>query len=86
MRNPSENGVFFLSLSRVNPMMLTLPPDARVFVATARLDGRERIDGLSLLVRSQFAEDPLSGTMYVFFCAVAIASSSCTGTAMATFW
>jgi len=35
VRNPSENGVFFLSLSRVNPMMLTLPPDARVFVATA---------------------------------------------------
>jgi len=33
VRNPSENGVFFLSLSRVNPM--TLPPDARVFVATA---------------------------------------------------
>lgn len=47
--------------------MLTLPPGARVFVATARVDGRKGIDGLSVLVRSQFAEDPLSGTMYVFF-------------------
>lgn len=47
--------------------MLTLPPGARVFVATARVDGRKGIDGLSALVRSQFAEDPLSGSMYVFF-------------------
>lgn len=47
--------------------MLTLPPGARVFVATARVDGRKGIDGLSTLVRSQFAEDPLNGTMYVFF-------------------
>lgn len=47
--------------------MLTLPPGARVFVATGRVDGRKGIDGLSSLVRSQFAEDPLSGTMYVFF-------------------
>ena len=47
--------------------MLTLPPGARVYVATARIDGRKGIDGLSVLVRSQFAEDPLDGTMYVFF-------------------
>lgn len=47
--------------------MLTLPPGARVFVATARVDGRKGIDGLSVLVPSQFAEDPLNGTMYVFF-------------------
>jgi transposase len=47
--------------------MLTLPPGIRVFVATARVDGRKGIDGLSVLVRSQFAEDPLSGSMYVFF-------------------
>jgi transposase len=38
-----------------------------VFVATARVDGRKVIDGLAALVRSQFAQDPLSGTMYVFF-------------------
>lgn len=47
--------------------MLTLAPGTRVFVATGRVDGRKGIDGLSALVRSQFAEDPLSGTMYVFF-------------------
>ena len=47
--------------------MLTLPPGAQVFVATARVDGRKGIDGLSTLVRSQFNEEPLSGTMYVFF-------------------
>jgi transposase len=47
--------------------MLTLPPGVRVLVATARVDGRKGIDGLSTLVRSQFAEDPLSGSMYVFF-------------------
>src|ERR1700722_15070049 len=47
--------------------MLTLPPGVRVFVATARVDGRKGIDGMVVLVRSQFAEDPLSGTMFVFF-------------------
>jgi transposase len=47
--------------------MLTLPPGARAFVATARVDGRKGIDGLSSIVRSQFAEDPLSGSMYIFF-------------------
>jgi len=47
--------------------MLTLPPGARVFVATARVDGRKGIDGLSALVRTAFGEDPLSGSMYVFF-------------------
>ena len=47
--------------------MLTLPPGVGVFVATARVDGRKGIDGLSALVRSQHAEDPLSGSMYVFF-------------------
>jgi transposase len=47
--------------------MLTLPPGVRVFVATERVDGRKGIDGLSALVRSHFAEDPLSGTMFVFF-------------------
>lgn len=68
--------------------MLSLPPGARVFVATARVDGRKGIDGLSVLVRSQFAEDPLSGTMYVFFSrrGAAIACASCTGIATATFW
>jgi transposase len=47
--------------------MLTLPPGVAVLVATARIDGRKGIDGLAAIVRSQFAEDPLSGSMYVFF-------------------
>ena len=47
--------------------MLTLPPGVRVFVATERVDGRKGMDGLSALVRARFAEDPLSGTMFVFF-------------------
>lgn len=47
--------------------MLTLQSGARVFVATERVDGRKGMDGLSGLVRSRFAEDPLSGTMFVFF-------------------
>lgn len=47
--------------------MLTIPPGVRVFVATARVDGRKGIDGLSVMVRSQFGEDPLSGALFVFF-------------------
>ena len=47
--------------------MLTLPPGTRVFLATDRVDGRKGINGLSALVRSQFLEDPLSGTLFVFF-------------------
>jgi transposase len=47
--------------------MLTLPPGMSVLVATTRVDGRKGIDGLAAIVRSQFAEDPLSGSMYVFF-------------------
>jgi len=38
-----------------------------VFVATDRVDGRKGMDGLSVLIRSRFGEDPLSGTMFVFF-------------------
>ncbi len=38
-----------------------------MFVATERVDGRKGIDGLSAMVRSRLAEDPLSGTMFVFF-------------------
>ena len=47
--------------------MLTLPPGTRVFLATTRVDGRKGINGLSALVRSQFSQDPLSGSMFVFF-------------------
>jgi transposase len=47
--------------------MLTLPPGVRLFVATERTDGRKGIDGLAAIVRSRFAENPLSGSIYVFF-------------------
>jgi transposase len=47
--------------------VLTLPPGAKVFLATGRVDGRKGINGLSALVRSQFEEDPLSGQLFVFF-------------------
>lgn len=47
--------------------MLMLPPGSRVFLATSCVDGRKGIDGLSALVRSQFGQDPLSGTLFVFF-------------------
>ena len=44
-----------------------LPPGSRAFLATDCVDGRKGIDGLSALVRSQFSQDPLSGTLFVFF-------------------
>jgi transposase len=47
--------------------VLTLPPGAKVFLATDRVDGRKGINGLSALVRSQFSQDPLSGQLFVFF-------------------
>jgi transposase len=47
--------------------MLMLPPGSRVFLATSCVDGRKGINGLSVLVRSQFGQDPLSGALYVFF-------------------
>ena len=47
--------------------MLMLPPGSRVFLATNPVDGRKGIDGLSVMVRSQFGQDPLSGTLFVFF-------------------
>ena len=47
--------------------MLMLPPGSRIFLATQSVDGRKGIDGLSALVRSRFGQDPLSGTLFVFF-------------------
>lgn len=47
--------------------MLSLPPSVRIFVATQPVDGRKGADGLSALVRSAFAHDPLDGHLHVFF-------------------
>ena len=46
--------------------MLMLRRESSV-LATDPVDGRKGIDGLSASVRSQFAQDPLSGTLFVFF-------------------
>ncbi len=47
--------------------MLSLPPSVRIFVATQPVDGRKGADGLSAIVRSAFAHDPLDGHLHVFF-------------------
>jgi transposase len=47
--------------------MLSLPPSVRIFVATQPVDGRKGVDSLMAIVRSAFAEDPLSGHLFVFF-------------------
>jgi transposase len=47
--------------------MLSLPPSVRIFVATQPVDGRKGVDSLVAIVRSAFAQDPLSGHLYVFF-------------------
>jgi transposase len=46
--------------------MLSLPPSARVFVATKPADMRRGFDGLFALVRDFLGEDPLSGHLFVF--------------------
>ena len=47
--------------------MLSLPPSVRIFVATQPVDGRKGVDSLVAIVRSAFAQDPLSGHLYAFF-------------------
>jgi transposase len=46
--------------------MLTLPPSVQIWCATAPTDLRRGFDGLSALVRSQLARDPLAGHLFVF--------------------
>ena len=47
--------------------MLTLPSSLRVFAAVEPVDLRKGFDALSIVVRSHLAQDPLSGSLYVFF-------------------
>ena len=47
--------------------MLSLPSTVRVFVAVQPVDGRKGIDGLAAMVRSVLRNDPLDGSLYVFF-------------------
>ena len=47
--------------------MLTLPPSTRIYMATARIDGRKGIDALANHVRNEFHRDPFDGHLFVFF-------------------
>jgi transposase len=46
--------------------MITVPAGIRVLVATKPVDFRKGGDGLAALVREALAEDPFSGTIFVF--------------------
>jgi transposase len=46
--------------------MLSLPPSVRILLARDPADMRKGFDGLSHLVQSVLAEDPLSGHLFVF--------------------
>jgi transposase len=46
--------------------MIQVTPQMRVLVATAPADLRCGIDGLAKVVRAQLAQDPFSGTVFVF--------------------
>jgi transposase len=46
--------------------MIQLPPHLKILVATRPCDFRKGIDSLVALCRNQFAEEPFSGTMFVF--------------------
>lgn len=46
--------------------MVQLAPQSRLFVATEPVDFRTGIDGLAALCRKVRAQEPLSGTIFVF--------------------
>jgi len=46
--------------------MLQLSPQSRIVVAVEPVDFRRGIDGLAAVCRQHLAQDPLSGTIYVF--------------------
>jgi transposase len=46
--------------------MLQLTPQMRILVAIQPVDFRKGIDGLAALCRNQLAEDPMSGTLFLF--------------------
>jgi transposase len=46
--------------------MLQLSPQSRIFVATAPVDFRKGIDGLTAVCRQVLGENPLEGAVYVF--------------------
>jgi len=46
--------------------MLNVPASVAIFYHTAPTDMRKGIDGLSGIVRGEFAGDPLDGSLYLF--------------------
>lgn len=46
--------------------MFNLSPSTRIFVHTKPIDMRKSFDGLFGLVRSQFQQDPFSGSLFLF--------------------
>ena len=46
--------------------MLALSPQSRIAVAVEPVDFRRGIDGLAAVCRQHLAQNPLSGTIYVF--------------------
>ena len=46
--------------------MLSIPPIVPIFMYTQPADMRKGFDGLSALVRSEFAKDPLDGSLFLF--------------------
>ena len=46
--------------------MLQVTPQMRILVAILPVDFRKGIDGLAALCRNKLAEDPMSGTLFLF--------------------
>ena len=47
-------------------MMLSIPPTLSIFLYTQPTDMRKGFDGLSGIVRSELAADPLDGSLFLF--------------------
>ena len=47
--------------------MLKVRPGIQIFVSTTLIDMRKSIDSLSVLVKQEFNDDPLSGHLFIFF-------------------
>jgi len=47
-------------------MMLSIPPAISIFLYTQPTDMRQGFDGLSGIVRSELAADPLDGSLFLF--------------------
>jgi len=46
--------------------MLSVPASVRIFLHTLPTDMRKGVDGLSGIIRGEFAADPLDGSLFLF--------------------